>query len=857
MTTDYRQFLEAKRPPTVMMGLPCTIDDVPETLTDGRPLKPHQRACIAWAIYGGRRALFQKFGLGKSIQQLLICRLMLEKLEAGERPADMPKRQRLTGRALIVAPLGVRQEFRRDAGMVGVDLHIVRETAEVKAPGVYLSHYEAVRDGKIDISLFDIVSLDEASVLRSYGSKTFQTFLPLFDGTPFRFVATATPSPNRYKELIHYAGFLGIMDTGLALTRFFQRNSEKANDLTLYPHKEDEFWQWLNSWAVFLQKPSDLGFSDDGYSLPPLDVNWHSIQVDLRAETGTDDRGQGLLIRNPAMGLSQAAREKRLSLSPRIAKVVELVEASPDKHFIIWHDLESEREALEAALPGIITIHGATDLDEREARIAKFADGHARLIALKPSMYGSGANLQRHCHRAIYCGVGFKFNDFIQSCHRIHRFGQEHQVRLDMIYAETESEVKRELEAKWSRHDDLAATMSEIIRTNGLGALSGPLIERSIGCERKQVAGKGWRLVHNDSVIECNQMDSETVDLVVTSIPFGNQYEYSPSYNDMGHTDDAAHFFTQMDYLTPALMQVLKPGRLACVHVKDRIRFGNVTGEGVPTVEPFSDLTVAHFISHGWQFMGRITVVTDVVRENNQTYRLSYGEMLKDGSKMGVGMPEYVLLFRRPQTDRTRGYADIPVAKSAADYSLARWQIDAHAFWRSSGKRFLTAAEMSELPTSLLPRTFTAETAETIYDFDQHKALGEAMASRPGSDSRGSLPKTFMAIAPASPNPDVWTDITRMRTLNLDQSMGGREKHVCPFQLDIVDRLIERYSIKGERVYDPFAGIGTVPVRALELGREGWGSELCEQYWRDSVRYCKAAEDRLAIPTLFDLLDVA
>ncbi|MBV8971314.1 MAG: DNA methylase N-4 [Sphingomonadaceae bacterium] len=885
----YQDFLEAKRPPAPVLGWPCDLDEVPTHLTDGREVKPHQRAIIAWAVRGGRRALFEKFGLGKSIQQLLIADIILNKIN--RKPiARLAARGVEPARALIVAPLGVRREFRRDARLAGVGLTIIRETAEIAGGGIYLTHYEAVREGKIDVDRFDVVSLDEASVLRSFGSKTYQTFLPLFEGVSYRFVATATPSPNRFKELIHYAGFLGIMDTGHALTRFFQRNSEKANDLTLYPHKEAEFWAWLNDWAVFLQTPSDLGFSDDGYALPELVTRWHAVQVDLRAEAGSDDRGQGLLLRDAALGVTQAAREKRLSLTERVAKAAEIVAASPDDHFVIWHDIEAEREALERVLPGIVTISGATDLDTREERIAAFADGHTRLIGLKPVMFGSGTNIQRHCHRAIYVGVGFKFNDLIQSVHRLQRFGQQRPVEIDFIHAETETEVVRELKAKWARHDELTATMSALIRERGLGSLDAPAIHRTMGVERREASGKGWRVVHNDCVDEVGRMPAASVDLVVTSIPFGNQYEYTPSFHDFGHSDDSAHFFAQMDFLTPSLMRVVKPGRLACVHVKDRIQFGAVTGEGVPTIEPFSDLTVAHFRAHGWQFMSRITVTTDVVRENNQTYRLSYSEMLKDGTKMGAGMPEYVLVFRRPQTDRSRGYADTPVSHvtgvtlrdgrrfdehdidfedalagdfgpvdklTSETYSLARWQVDAHAFWRSSGRTLLTADELAQLPTGQLPKAFAAATCSSIYDFGEHIRLGEAVAARDGNDPRGSLPKTFMALAPASICDDVWTDVTRMRTLNGEQSLGGREKHVCPLQIDIVDRLIERYSMPGEEVFDPFAGIGTVPVRALKLGRRGSGSELNGDYWRDAVRYCQAAEAELEIPDLFDLLGVA
>lgn len=852
----YRAFLEAKVPTVSRAGLACDLDEVPTHLADGRPLKDHQRAIVRWAVEGGRRALFEAFGMGKSIQQLLILDII---------------RRKTGGDTLIVAPLGVRREFMRDAALLGLDLRFVQSDEQVRAAladdsvdgPIFLTNYESIREGKLSVDTMTAVSLDEASVLRSYGSKTFQTFLPLFDAVPFRFVATATPSPNRYKELIHYAGFLGVMDTGQALTRFFQRNSEKAGDLTLYPHKEEEFFLWLNGWAVFLQRPSDLGFSDDGYDLPPITVRWHEVQSDL-TDTETESNGQGRLMRDAALGVVDAAREKRATLAPRMAAAQAIVTAAGGDHFIIWHDLEAERHAIEATFPGIDTVYGSQDLDRREGIIERFAEGMSRLLAAKPVMLGSGTNLQRHCHRAVFLGVGFKFNDFIQAIHRLQRFQQAHPVEIDIIHAETEREVVRDLQAKWARHDELAATMSAIIRRHGLQhEVAIDALKRSIGCERRVVSGEGWTLAHNDCVAETALLDECSVDLVVTSIPFSNHYEYTPSYNDFGHTDDDAHFFAQMDHLTPNLLRALSPGRLACIHVKDRILFGAVTGDGVPTVNPFHAKCIDHYIRHGFQFMGMITVVTDVVRENNQTYRLSYGEMLKDGTKMGVGSPEYVLLMRKPQTDRSKGYADTRVAKDRDDYSLARWQVDAHALWRSSGERPLMPDELweveqrfADMATGAIVKRFREETRDLIYSYRSHVGIGEALASRDPNDGRGSLPRTYMAIAPGSHDPMVWDDIVRMRTLNGEQVRKGAEKHVCPLQFDIVDRLIERYSMKGETVFDPFAGLGTVPMRALALGRRGGGSELNPLYHAASVSYLREQEAQNAVPTLFDLLDL-
>ncbi|BBB13635.1 DNA methyltransferase [Sphingopyxis sp. FD7] len=859
---NYRSFLEAKMPAAPLAGLPCTLDEVPTHLLDGRPIKDHQRHIVRWAVEGGRRALFEAFGLGKSIQQLLICDIILKKLAALE--GFMPD-------ALIVCPLGVRMEFMKDAALLGIDVRFVKSDAEIEASGddggIFLTNYESVREGKITVSRFRVASLDEASILRSYGSKTFQEFLPLFEAVPYRFVATATPSPNRYKELIHYAGFLGVMDTGQALTRFFQRNSEKANDLQLYPHKEDEFFLWLNSWGVFVQKPSDLGFSDEGYDLPPIEVRWHCVETDI-SDAGADSNGQQRLIRDYAVGVVEASREKRRTMDARIAKAAEIMAADPSDHFLIWHDLEDERRAIEALeVPGrdkIAAVYGSQNLDAREAIVADFSEGRIKDLAAKPVMLGSGTNLQRHCHREIFAGIGHKFNDFIQAIFRVQRFGQTEPVIVDCIYAETEEEVRRDLLEKWALHEELTARMSAIIRRYGLNhAAAADLASRSIGVERAEVSGAGWTLAHNDCVEEAKLLADDSLDLIVTSIPFSNHYEYTPSYNDFGHTDDDAHFFAQMDYLTPELYRALAPGRLACIHVKDRILFGAVTGEGVPTVNPFHAKTLFHYQQHGFQFMGMITVVTDVVRENNQTYRLSYSEMLKDGTKMGAGSPEYILLMRKPQSDRSRGYADTPVAKDASDYSLAQWQIDAHAFWRSSGDRPLTPSELAEhaprfaeMGVGPLVKAFTTESREMIYDAAAHIAIGETIEARDKNDGRGHLPRTFMSLAPGSHHPDVWDDVIRMKTLNQLQVAANREKHVCPLQFDIVDRLIDRFSMKGELVYDPFCGLGTVPMRAIMKGRRGAGSELNPDYFRDSCAYLAATEREIAVPSLFDLLDM-
>lgn len=814
---EYLDFLKTK----IEIAIDSGFEIEPSQLN--KALKPHQKDAVAWALKGGRRALFESFGLGKTVQEIEFC---------------YQAAKHCGGRALIVLPLGVKQEFTRDAvDILGYEKpEYCRTMAEVEVSGaqIVLTNYERVRDGDIRPEYFCATSLDEASVLRSFGSKTYLTFLDKFKNVKYKLVATATPSPNRYKELIHYAGYLEVMDTGQALTRFFQRDSTKANNLTLYPNMEDEFWLWVSSWALFITKPSDLNpeYSDFGYDLPPLDVRWHELPVHY-GDT-TDKNGQIQLFQEAAEGLKEAAAVKRESIGVRVAELKRIVDESPET----------------------VDIYGSQDYDLREQRVIDFSNGKTRLFATKKSLSGSGCNFQRHCHREIFLGIDYEFNDFIQAVHRCYRFLQNEKVVLDIIYMENERQIKEALIEKWKNHDYMVKKMVEIVKKYGLNAANkAERLERKMGVkgsrEDRTVKGNHYTAVYGDCVEETRQMESNIVDLIHTSIPFGNHYEYSANYNDFGHNQNTERFFEQMDFLTPELLRVLKPGRVAAIHVKDRVLFGNATGTGMPTVEPFHALCIRHYMKHGFQYFGMITVVTDVVRENNQTYRLGWSEQCKDGSKMGVGCPEYILLFRKLPTDRSTAYADVPVKKSKKEYTRAQWQIDAHGYWRSSGNRLVAKDELDSISVDNLQRVYREYSRQQVYDYKEHVELAKRL------DENGKLPATFMVVAPGSWNQmEVWDDINRMRTLNTNQSRRRQQMHVCPLQLDIVERIINRYSNLGDVVYDPFGGLMTVPMTAVKMGRFGKGCELNADYFRDGVGYLQAAEDEIDEPTLFDFMEV-
>lgn len=828
--TDYQKFLESKITLTERRGFEVALDE----LHPGN--KPHQGDVIRWAAGLGSALIALRFGLGKTRIQCELARLI-------SGPSG--------GKFLVICPLGARHQFmQKDGPALGMRWAYVRNDEEIQAADTpyLITNYERVRDGDITPALHDLrgVSLDEGSVLRSLGSKTYQVFYELLKDVPHRYVATATPDPNDTKELIYFAQFLGIMDAGQALTRWFKRDPQKAGHLTVHPLHEKDFWLWVSSWALFLFAPSDLGHSDDGYSLPELKVYWHKIGVDnTRAFDQKDSRGQHRLLLDAASGVTEAAAEKRETLDDRIRKMLEIVstdfvsdsrmktdEGQGQRHWLIWHHLEIERKAIERALPDAVTVYGSQELEVREENIVSFADGKIRILATKPEIAGSGCNFQYHCYSNVFLGVDYKFQDFIQAIHRTYRFQQEHAVEVHIIYAESEQRVVEVLKQKWEQYDAQVEMMRAIIRKYGLALNAMQLdMKRTIGVARMETKQTLFTAINNDCILEVEQMAAESVGLIHTSIPFGNHYEYSAQVEDLGHSATDAKFWEQMDFLIPNLLRVLKPGRVAAIHVKDRVLYGHQTKSGFMEISPFSDECTAAFIKHGFLYEGRRTIVTDVVRENASTYRLGWSEMARDASKMGCGLPEYLLLFRRPPSSNDTSRADEPVTKEKSEYTRARWQVDAHAFWRSDGDGPLDAAQ--------------------LYDYHAHVGRLETL------DRKGRLPKKFFSEPPKSESNWVWDNVVFMRTLNTEQSRKRQENHICPLPFDIVERTLNLYSNPGDVVLDPFAGLFTVPMMAIKMGRHGVGIELAADYYAAGVRYCQAAEQAAMMPTLFDYLEAA
>lgn len=830
---EYKKFLENKIVVAKSYGTTELISPISEVLM------PHQRDIVEWALMGGRRAIFASFGLGKTMMQLEIGRKVME----------------LTGKPfLVVMPLGVIGEFKDDIKILDINMEVVyikeSDVIEEYNPRIiYCTNYERIRKGDVAAEVFGGVSFDEASILRNMKTETTNYVLKHFKSINYRFVATATPTPNDFIEILNYADYLGVIDRGHALTRFFQRDSTKAGNLKLYENKKEEFWRWVSTWAVFINKPSDLGYDDEGYNLPKMNIIEHRVD---NAPDGViyNKEGDMVLFKGTSKGLLETAREKRSSIDVRVAKALEIVSGQKDDNWILWHHLENERKAIEKEFKeyDLKSVFGSQKNEQKEDLLIAFKRSKYKILSTKPQIAGSGCNFQRACNNQVFVGLNYKFNDFIQAVHRIYRFKQDKEVNVHVIYTENEDHVWKTIQEKWRKHIELQTEMINIVREYGLNTEKIKTDMKRQMFEKPRKAKIGRATLYNDDTVKVHEdMEDNSVDMVLTSIPFGDHYEYSDNYNDMGHNDGNEEFFKQMDFLTPNLLRTLKPGRIAAVHVKDRIRYSYQNGTKFTTISDFSADTSKHFQKHGFYLMGKITVTTDVVRENNQTYRLGYTEQCKDATKMGVGLPEYILLFRKAPSHMDNAYADEPVSKTKEEYKLGNWQLDAHSLWKSDGNRFLSSEEIKKMDVKSICAHWKKHNLEEVYNFKEHLQACEDLASF------GKLSSLFMTLPNHSKSDFVWTDINRMNTLNTNQANRKKQKHICPLQLDIIERLINRFSSKDDVINDPFGGLFSTAYKALEMNRQAISAELNPDYYNDGLYYMKAIEYKINVPTLFDL----
>lgn len=436
---NYQELIARKLSVVPPTGITHPIDIQPGALFE------HQDVLTRWALKRGRCAIFADTGLGKTRMQL----------EWGQHVHLHTSED-----ILILAPLAVAAQTVREGQAIGVDVTHVRELDDVR-PGLNICNYERVH--KLDPERFGAVILDESSIIKHHDAKTFATLTEAFERTPFKLCATATPAPNDWTELGTHAEFLGICTRAEMLSEFFLHDAAETQIWRLKGHARDQFWKWVASWAALVRAPSDLGYDDSLYLLPPLMVNEHTVKSHQSAE--------GMLFALEAQTLSERRGARRASMDQRVTECAALVNAQREP-WVVWCDLNAESQALTQSIEGAIEVTGSMPADEKERRLIAFAAGEYRVIVSKPSICGFGLNWQ-HAARMAFVGVTDSFEAYYQAVRRCWRFGQKRPVEIHVFASELEGAVvanlrRKERDAKIMA-DALSQETSSAVRAEVLG----------------------------------------------------------------------------------------------------------------------------------------------------------------------------------------------------------------------------------------------------------------------------------------------------------------------------------------------------------------------------------------------------
>lgn len=420
--TSYDQFLERKRFMLADAGKTVHRDELhPQSFG-------HQKAIVQWALRKGRAAVFADTGLGKSLMEL----------DWARHAAD---------RSILFAPLAVAKQTVREAQKFGIEAQYARSEEEAPKSGIVTANYEMMQ--YFDPRKYGAVVFDESSILKSYTSKTRDACIEFAQPIAYRLPATATPAPNDFMELGNHAELLGVMSRTEMLSMFFVHDGGSTSQWRLKGHAEEEFFAWLATWAVTIRKPSDLGYDDDLYNLPPLNMHHHCIET---SQDSTDS-----LFSGEALTLTAQRKSKRGSLGVRVDRLAELAN-SDDQQWIVWCELNDEGDALTKAINGAVQVAGSDKLEVKEQRMLDFADGTIRALVSKPSICGFGMNWQ-HCHNIGFVGVSHSYEQTYQAIRRCWRFGQTRPVDVHMVYADTEAAIVRNVERKGQDADRMANAM--------------------------------------------------------------------------------------------------------------------------------------------------------------------------------------------------------------------------------------------------------------------------------------------------------------------------------------------------------------------------------------------------------------
>jgi superfamily II DNA or RNA helicase len=613
------------------------FDTQPEFIA---PLFDYQQKIVKWAAAKGRAAIFADCGMGKTLMQLEWAR------NAG-------------GRALVITPLAVADQTAAEAQRFGISAKVCRDGVWPDDGTIAIVNYQSLH--KLDCSQVCAVVLDESSILKSVDGKTRTMIMDTFANTPFRLACTATPAPNDFMELGNHAEFLGAMTNAEMLATFFTHDGGDTSKWRIKGHARDDFWRWCGTWAVMAKRPSDLGFSDEGFELPPLNMDTHIV---------TSDYANDGELFSVATTMTEQRRARRDSIEDRVAVVAEMCNASDDQ-WIVWCDLNAEGDALERAIDGAVQVSGSDHDDLKSDRMMAFARKEIRVLVTKPKIAGFGMNWQQ-CSRMAFVGITHSYESMYQAIRRVWRFGQQSSVDVHVVLSEAEMPILRNIERKEREAEQMAEQMvkhmGEMTDWGGLDASQEDYVT-------DRMDGKRWTALRGDCVERVAELDADSIGFSVFSPPFASLYTYSASARDMGNCASHSEFYEHFRFLVRELMRVTMPGRLCAFHCMNLPT--SKARDGYIGISDFRGELIRMFVDEGWIYHSEVTIWKDPVTAMQRTKALGllHKQLKKDSCMSRQGIPDYLVVMRKPGDNAE------PVSHNNESFPVELWQQYASPVW--------------------------------------------------------------------------------------------------------------------------------------------------------------------------------
>jgi len=597
-------------------------------------LFPFQEFIVKRALKAGKYAIFADCGLGKTIMQL----------EWARQVANHTKKP-----VLILAPLAVSGQTISEGEKFGIPVKKWSKGMQAMETlnhltDILITNYEQLEN--IDASIFGGVVLDESSILKNFEGKTKSLILDKFSQTEYKLACTATPSPNDPMELGNHSEFLDVMSRNEMLAMYFVHDGGNTSKWRLKGHASKRFYEFISSWAIMLNKPQDIGFEMDGYSLPPLNLIERKIK--------TSKRNNGQLFNDAIISATDFNKELRLTKVDRLNDAAEIVNNS-DENFIIWVKQNEEGELLRSLIPDAIEVKGSDNPDVKEKRLLDFANNKFRVLITKTKIAQFGLNYQ-NCRNQIFASIDFSFEGLYQAIRRSYRFGQSNEVNIYIVTTDTMSNVIQSINKKQKQFEKMQDEMSKAVNAN----LQNKLMDSVIHDISEEKNDNYW-IRRGDCVQLIKDVKDESIGFSVFSPPFAELYTYSSHVEDMGNSKDYEEFLIQFGFLVKELYRVIKSGRNVAVHCMDLpIQKGK---EGFIGLRDFSGMILDIFTKYGFIYHSRVTIWKDPVIEMQRTKALGllHKQIKKDSTMSRVGIPDYVMIFRKDGERLDPVKCDIPV----------------------------------------------------------------------------------------------------------------------------------------------------------------------------------------------------